>query len=117
MSTTLMQPLPSQEFLESLIIRPSSTQAPLPPKVNHLVIIYFTARWCGACKRLDLAALQGVRNDAIWFKCDVDENTYSPGYCGVRSIPAFQAIVDGKAQPLFNSSSTAEVAKWLLSFP
>jgi hypothetical protein len=59
----------------------------------------------------------GVRPDAIWFKCDVDENPYTPGYCGVKTIPAFQAILDGKAQPLFGSSVTQDVAKWLASFP
>ncbi len=117
MSSTSLQPLPSHEYFESLLIRQSNIEAPLQQKANPLVIVYFTARWCGACKRLDIPTLVGVRPDSQWFICDIDANEYTPGYCGVRSIPSFQAISYGKPVPLFSSSSTTDVAHWLGGLP
>ena len=117
MSTTSLQPLPSQEFFESLLVRPSNIESTVPQKATPLVIVYFTARWCGACKRLDIPTLMSVRPDAQWYKCDVDENQYTAGYCGVTTIPAFQAISYGKATALFSNSQTERVAQWLASLP
>ncbi len=117
MSATSLHPLPSHEFFESLLVRPSNIELPRPDKVAPLVIVYFTADWCGACKRLDIPALMYAREDAVWYKCDVDDNHYTPGYCGVRSIPSFQAVVKGQALPLFGSSSNQAVADWLNSIP
>ncbi len=111
MSAILPQDLPSHQFFEDLLSRsrPDAVQERFRP----LVIVYFTAKWCGACKRLDIPTLCQVRRDAMWYKCDVDDNTYTPGYCGVRTIPSFQAIVNGKAVPLLSSSDNAVVADWL----
>ena len=102
-----MIPLPSQEFLESLIKKN-------PPKPHDpVVVILFTAPWCGPCKRLDKDFLVNLSDKIKWYICDVDENDYTPGYCGVKGIPAFLAIVNGNAQPLFVSSDTMKVAQWM----
>ncbi len=45
--------------------------------------------------------------------CDLDDNDYTPGYCGVRAIPAFLAIVNGVPQPIFQSSDTMKVIEWI----
>lgn len=100
-----MTPLPSQEFFESLIAKG------VPH--DHLVVCRFTASWCGPCKRLDINAIQSVSDKIVWYVCDLDENDYTPGYCGIKTIPAFLAIVDGKPQPVFQSSKTDEVIAWL----
>jgi thiol-disulfide isomerase/thioredoxin len=105
--------LPSQEYFESLIVRTANPVEPPAP----LVIVYFTASWCGACKRLDIPALVASRPDAHWFVCDVDENNYTPGYCGLRTIPAFQAISHGKALPLLSNSNMKDVSAWLAALP
>ena len=102
-----MMPLPSQEFFESLIKKN-------PPNPHEpIVIISFSADWCGPCKRLDKNFLVGLSDKIKWYKCDLDENDYTPGYCGVKSIPAFLAIVNGAPQPLFVSSDTMKVAQWI----
>ncbi len=105
--------LPNQEYFEGLLARPSRD----PDSFKPLVIVYFTASWCGACKRLDLPALVAMRPDAEWFVCDVDDNHYTPGFCGIKTIPAFQAISHGKALPLLSNSQNAAVAAWLTNLP
>ena len=102
-----MTPLPSQEFFESLIKK--NPPAPHDP----IVVLKFGATWCGPCKRIDTGMLLGLSDKIKWYECDVDENDYTPGYCGVKSIPAFLAIVNGNPQPLFTSSDTMKVAQWI----
>ena len=94
-----MQDLPSQEFLESLIVRKKDTEAPYKK-----VVIYFTAKWCGPCKRIDSAGMAKSRPDIAWFKCDVDAFEYTATYCNVSSIPSFMAIIDGKPLPLVDAT-------------
>ena len=105
--TTSLPHLPSQEFFESLIKK----NPPTPH--DPIVIIKFEAEWCGPCKRIDVNFLVGLSDKIKWYKCDLDENDYTPGYCGVKSIPAFLAIVNGVPQPLFVSSDTMKVAQWI----
>lgn len=102
-----MIPLPSQEFFENLIKKNS------PKPHDPIVIILFTASWCKPCQRLDKEFLIGLSDKIKWYKCDIDENDYTFGYCGGRSIPAFLAIVNGQPQPLFVSSDTMKVAEWM----
>jgi len=102
-----MIPLPSQEFFESLIKKN-------PPKPHDpIVIIKFGATWCGPCRRLDMDFLVGLSDKIKWYECDIDENDYTFGYCGGKSIPAFLAIVNGNAQPLYVQSDTMKVAQWI----
>ena len=102
-----MIPLLTQIQLEEMLV----------PKNNEgrSVIVYFTADWCGACKRLDLNYLESIpaqdKSTVIeWYKCDVDVNKYSLGYCGLTKIPSFAFIKNGKFLGKFSSSDTAIVA-------
>jgi len=107
----LMRPLQSQELFEALIGRLDVTE-PVPP----FVVIYFTAKWCGACKRLDLPAIVSSVPGAVWFKCDMDENEYTAGYCGIRSIPTFLVIKNKAIKGTLGESRTEHVIKWLKEF-
>lgn len=100
-----MIPLPSQEFLESLIQKGG--------KHEPIVIIRFTAPWCHFCHKIDMKFLVNLSDKIKWYECDLDENDYTPGYCGVRKIPAFMAIVNGVPQPIFQCSDTMKVAEWI----
>ena len=105
-----MTPLPTQEMFESMY---DNAAKPL----KESVLIYFTADWCGACKRVDWDFIFEEFPALKVYRCDVDENKYTPGFCGVRSIPSFVMIHPGVKQitPLFQASDTAKIATWIMT--
>lgn len=102
--------LDSQEFLESLIVRNPEKQKPL----HRIAIIYFTAKWCKACKALNIKEFEKLRNDVIWYKCDVDKLQYTATYCNVQSIPSFMAIVDGKCSQTISRFTEEQLRQWIM---
>jgi len=101
-----MIPLQTQEQFEKLL-KPVDEKGKLAPEA---VIVYFTAAWCGACKRIDFdSLLSSTPKTLVWYKCDVDENKYTLGYCGLSKIPSFALIKDGKFFGKFSSSDTLTI--------
>ena len=101
--------LKDQEQFETVIWRPEK-----PTALLHF--IYFTAKWCSACKRLDLDAIlnsQASNPMVHFYKCDMDENDYTGPYCGVRSMPTFVAIYKGKVLDKLSNSNTEAVTSWM----
>lgn len=105
-----MRDLQGQDELEQLLGRQA---APVGVEIPSLAILYFTAGWCKACKRLDMTAIEAAWPTATWLTCNVDTQSYPAGFCGVRSIPAFMVIQGHKAVGPFVSSDTAKVMEWL----
>ena len=103
-----MKYLETQEQFETLIGRIPSEE-PVPSSV----IIQFSAVWCGPCRRLDMDRIIGSTAKHItWLKCDVDMNSYTAGFCGIRSIPSFLAIQDKKVIAQIQASDTEKVISW-----
>lgn len=102
-----MIPLPNQEMFEQLL------KATSP--IKGTIIIYFTAKWCGACKNLNLDLIMKTFDidRCTWYKCDVDENHYTPGYCNVVSMPSFVLIKNNKYIGMLAESNTNRVIEWL----
>ena len=105
-----MIPLQTQEIFEELN----------SPTLKNPTLLYFTADWCGACKRVDWGFLKEEFTDLTIYKCDIDENKYTPGFCGVRSIPNFIMLTpQSEKKPTltgpFQSSDTAKIAAWIHS--
>ena len=112
-----MTPLLSQEQFETLL-RPHRPSADgFFAEYDMYVGIAFGADWCGPCRRLDKDKIADLTPGVTWYYCDVDENNYTPGYCGVRSIPHFILVKDGFfTDNKFPGAQDAEtVANWVMS--
>ncbi|CAK9323808.1 unnamed protein product [Citrullus colocynthis] len=67
---------------------------------NKLVVVNFTATWCGPCRAMapvleDLASKMST-NDVIFLKVDVDELMSVANELGVGALPSFQFYKKGK---------------------
>ena len=109
--TIEMTLLQNQEQFEVLLGR-----VPTDKPVPIFVIVYFTAPWCKACKRLDLQQIIDTASDATWLKCDIDANDHTAGYCGIKSIPSFLVLKDKKVMGQLQDSRTEKVVEWLKRF-
>jgi thiol-disulfide isomerase/thioredoxin len=81
--------------------------------------VYFTASWCGPCRRLDLDAIEAAAKATgipIW-KVEQTVNDYTAGYCDVRSLPTFILAKPKEIVSRVSSSSTLDVVTWMSQFP
>jgi len=80
-------------------------------------IVYFTAAWCGPCKKLDCDILDrtAAEKGIPIFKCDVVRNEYTHGYCGVRAFPTFMFFRPKAVVSKLQSSDTDQVRQWIMS--
>ena len=97
-----------QEHFEKIIRR-----APLEEgeSIPRYIVVYFTATWCGPCRSVRPAELEARLPMVTWLKCDIDQNDYTAGYCGIRSIPTFLVIRDGKIKGQFSLISTDSILR------
>jgi len=103
-----MIPLSNQGMLEQLLQKNNPTK-----QYTDDYILFFTADWCKACKKVSLYELMKSTPTYTWLLCDVDTNTYSPGFCGVKTIPSFMIIKKGVHSQVYGSSITANVLDWI----
>ncbi len=103
-----MEHLVSQELFESFLGN-NPTDAPIP----GFIVVWFSAKWCGPCRRINENMLLEMNTQPKWYKCDIDENSYTAGYCNIRSIPTFLAIINKKVVGTYQSSDTFAITKWV----
>ena len=111
-----MIPLPSHQAFEDML-RPRGNRPSehIHEAVYHpWVVVWFSAKWCGPCQRLNKSILLQKAPFIKWFSCDVDTNDVTLGYCGLKGIPGFCLIKDGifkdKKQGAANED---EIIAWL----
>lgn len=107
-----MRLLNTQIEFEELIGLQEVEQGVEIPKIS---VVYFTAIWCTACRRLDMGAIEAATPGINWLKCDVDQNNYTAGYCGVRSIPSFLIVSNKKILSTLQSTDNQKVIDWVNS--
>ena len=110
--TYTMTPLPDHKYFEALIARGKDERIKVMPKY---VVVYFTAEWCGYCRDLDLKKITDTFPMVTFFKCDIDQNKYTPGYCQVSKIPTFIAIQETEFLDKLTSADTGKVMAWINS--
>ena len=104
-----MKYLENQTQFEQLIGR-----AECDEELPFRTVIWFSAQWCGPCKRVEIDRLMS-EFQANWLKCDIDMNDYTAGYCDIRSIPSFLLIEDKKILGKKTSANTSDILAWLYS--
>ena len=100
-----MTPLLTQEEFEALRVSPQLADKP--------ALVYFTATWCNPCRRFDWEAISSKLSAYTVYICDVDQNNYTPGYCGVRSIPNFVVLKPGAVVGPNQTSEADKLIEWL----
>lgn len=79
---------------------------------NGLVVVDFTATWCGPCKTIIpyYHELNSKYNNVLFLKIDVDDNEDTTQECDISSMPTFQFY---KNQELITQFSGADKNKLL----
>jgi thiol-disulfide isomerase/thioredoxin len=108
-----MIPLQSHKQFEDLY-----TPDPGSKPLSHPVLIAFFASWCGPCQRIDWEFILEEFPSLPIYACDIDVNKYTPGFCGIKSIPSVLLLTPGENRsnvigPL-QTSDTSKICSWIL---
>ncbi|XP_053558644.1 thioredoxin [Bombina bombina] len=74
---------------------------------ESLVVVDFTAVWCGPCKRIApvFEELSKKYSNVVFVKVDVDDASDVAESCGIKSMPTFQFYKSGAKVHEFSGAS------------
>ncbi|HTG37437.1 tetratricopeptide repeat protein [Sphingomonas sp.] len=88
------------------------------PSMHALVIVYFTAEWCGPCKALgpiiDKVAGEYADKGVRLAKLDVDKNQFIAAQFQVRSVPTVYVMFQGQLVADLGQARTESALKTML---
>jgi thiol-disulfide isomerase/thioredoxin len=87
-------------------------------KDDNAFLVYFTASWCGPCKRLDLDEIEYAAKAVglpLW-KVEQTNNSVSAGFCDVTSLPTFIMFKPKNIVSRFTNANTEKIVAWIREF-
>ncbi|KAK1174968.1 thioredoxin-like [Acipenser oxyrinchus oxyrinchus] len=84
---------------------------------SKLVIVDFTATWCGPCKSISPFSYALAENykDVVFLKVDVDEAQDVAEVCQIKCMPTFQYYKNGKKIDEFAGSNRETLEQKLMA--
>merc|ERR1719160_1873551 len=78
---------------------------------DKLVVVDFTATWCGPCQRIApvFVKMAEEMGDVVFVKVDVDENDETSQACGISCMPTFQFYKAGEKVHEFSGASEEKI--------
>jgi len=85
---------------------------------DKLVVVDFTASWCGPCQRIApiFAALADEMTDVVFVKVDVDENEETAAECNISAMPTFQFYKKKDKVHEFSGASEDKIKEAIAKF-
>ncbi|KAM3937233.1 thioredoxin-like isoform 2-T2 [Leptodactylus fuscus] len=83
---------------------------------DKLVVIDFTAVWCGPCKMIApfFASLSEKYTDVVFLKVDVDDAADVSAQCEIKCMPTFQFYKNSKRIHEFSGANQASLEQKVL---
>jgi thioredoxin 1 len=80
-------------------------------------VVYFTAAWCGPCKRISpmYDDLSEVHPTISFGKVDVDANNQTAAACGISAMPTFQFFNNDVMVAEFKGADPSQLTAELLA--
>lgn len=74
---------------------------------NKLVVVDFTAQWCGPCKAMapKFAKMADEIKDVVFLKVDVDDAPDVSEHCGIKCMPTFHFYKNGQKVDEFSGAN------------
>ncbi|MGH0123853.1 UNVERIFIED_CONTAM: hypothetical protein FKN15_063403 [Acipenser sinensis] len=85
---------------------------------SMLVIVDFTATWCGPCKMISpvFEELAQDHKDVVFLKVDVDDAQDVAEMCKVSSMPTFQFFKNGQKVEEFSGANKDKLLEMLKKY-
>merc|ERR1712146_280452 len=85
---------------------------------DKLVVVDFTASWCGPCQRIApvFVKLAEEMPEVVFVKVDVDENDEVAEECGISAMPTFQFYKSGAKVHEFSGADESKIRAAIAKF-
>ncbi|XP_070562922.1 thioredoxin-like [Ptychodera flava] len=84
---------------------------------DKLVVVDFSAAWCGPCKTISpkFKAMASEFPNIVFLKVDVDENAETAESCGISCMPTFHFYKNGAKVNEFSGANADKLRELLVS--